>query len=241
MDLLWRFLLGASRQRFASVADWLCVGQSSCLVWVAIGPDRAAASSGQRRIDCERECSGSDERNPGSQVVVYTIGHSTRSLAEFGVLLQEASVQVLVDVRAMPNSRTNPQFNIEGLPSWLMEIGVDYRHIVELGGRRHRARDAPPSPNTFWQHQSFRNYADYAATDSFKQGITTLVELARRRCCAIMCSEALWWRCHRRIIGDYLLAQGAEVRHILGRHKVEPATLTSNARQLSDGTLVYPA
>ena len=174
-------------------------------------------------------------------MVVYTIGHSTRSLAEFGVLLEEARVEVLADVRATPRSRTNPQFNIEVLPSWLTEIGVAYRHIAELGGRRHRARGAPPSPNTFWQHQSFRNYADYAATDSFKQGMATLAELARRRCCAIMCAEALWWRCHRRIISDYLLARGVEVRHILGPHKVEPATLTSNARQLADGTLLYPA
>ena len=172
---------------------------------------------------------------------VYTIGHSTRPIGEFGALLAESGIRMLVDVRAIPRSRTNPQFNREVLPVSLGEIGVGYEHIAELGGRRRRPRDAPPSPNTFWQNESFRSYADYAATDSFKAGMGRLRDLAMSRSCAIMCSETLWWRCHRRIISDYLLADGVPVVHIMGPHKTEPAVLTPNAHRLPDGTLVYRA
>ena len=175
------------------------------------------------------------------RVTVYTIGHSTRTIAEFGALLAESGIELVVDVRAIPRSRTNPQFNREALPASLAAMGVGYEHIPELGGRRRRARDAPPSPNTFWQNLSFRNYADYAATDAFKAGITRLRDLSGRQRSAIMCSETLWWRCHRRIIGDYLLAAGMPVLHIMGLHKVEAATLTPNAQRLPDGTLVYRA
>ncbi len=172
---------------------------------------------------------------------VYTIGHSTRTIAEFAALLGESAIQMLVDVRAIPRSRTNPQFNRDTLPASLTGIGIAYEHIPELGGRRHRPRDAPPSPNTFWRNESFRNYADYAATDSFHAGMTRLCSLASRERCAIMCSETLWWRCHRRIISDYLLAEGIPVLHIMGAHKVEPATLTPNAHRLGSGVLVYRA
>lgn len=174
-------------------------------------------------------------------MIVYTIGHSTRPIGEFAALLREREVQVVADVRSMPRSRMNPRFNIETLPAALGEFGVIYRHIPELGGRRHRPRDAPPSPNTFWRNESFRSYADYTATDAFKIGITCLEELVGIHCCAIMCSEALWWRCHRRIISDYLLEQGLQVLHIMGPRKAEPAALTPNARRLTDGTLIYPA
>src|ERR1700756_949846 len=172
---------------------------------------------------------------------VFTIGHSTRTIAEFGALLSEAKVEVIVDVRSTPRSRTNPQFNIDSLPGSLAEFGGGYQHEPELGGRRDRARSAPPSPNTFWLNEAFRSYADYAASDAFSVGFATLQDLAHRSCCAIICSEALWWRCHRRIISDYLLAQGIEVLHIVGPHKIDPATLTPSARRLSNGKLVYPA
>jgi uncharacterized protein (DUF488 family) len=174
-------------------------------------------------------------------VTVFTIGHSTRTIAEFGALLSEARVELIVDVRSTPRSRTNPQFNIDSLPGSLAQLGVGYQHVPELGGRRHRARGAPPSPNTFWLNEAFRSYADYAATDAFRVGFATLQDLAHRSCCAIMCSEALWWRCHRRIISDYLLAEGIEVLHIMGPHKIDPATLTPHARRLSNGGLIYPA
>jgi len=170
---------------------------------------------------------------------VYTIGHSTRTIPEFGALLSESAVELVVDVRAIPRSRTNPQFNLDMLPGSLEEFGIGYQHLPELGGRRHHPRGAPPSPNTFWRNESFRNYADYAGTEGFNLGFVRLRELAAGRRCAIMCSEAVWWRCHRRIISDYLLAQGTPVMHIMGPGKVDTAMLTPNAQKLSDGTLVY--
>jgi uncharacterized protein (DUF488 family) len=174
-------------------------------------------------------------------MTAYSIGHSTRSTAEFAALLAEHGIQVVADVRSIPRSRTNPQFNLDVLPVSLAELGIGYQHFPELGGRRHHPRGAPPSPNTFWRNDSFRNYADYAATAAFRDGLTRLRALAADRRCAIMCSEALWWRCHRRIISDYLLARGVPVLHIMGPGKSEPATLTTNAQQQTDGTLVYRA
>lgn len=174
-------------------------------------------------------------------MTVYTIGHSTRTIAEFASLLGEAEIRVVADVRSFPHSRTNPQFNIELLPGSLAQFDVGYQHIPELGGRRHRLRGAPPSPNTFWRNESFRNYADYATTDAFRIGLAELNELADRQRCVIMCSEALWWRCHRRIITDYLIAQGTQVLHIVGQREIEQATLTPSACTLADGTLLYPA
>ncbi len=171
---------------------------------------------------------------------VFTVGHSTRTIDAFRALLSEADIQVLVDVRSIPRSRTNPQFNIDVLPESLGKAGVRFRHLAELGGRRHRRRDAPVSPNTFWRQQAFRNYADYAMTPTFAHGMEKLRDLANADTCAVMCSEALWWRCHRRIISDYLLTQGFEVFHILGPHHIEAATRSSGAIALADGTLVYP-
>jgi uncharacterized protein (DUF488 family) len=172
---------------------------------------------------------------------VYTIGHSTRTIPEFAALLGESGIEVVADVRAIPRSRTNPQFNLDVLPVSLEEFEIGYQHFPELGGRRHHPRGAPPSPNTFWRNDSFRNYADYAATDAFAAGFARLRDLAEGERCAIMCSEAVWWRCHRRIISDYLLSRGIPVMHIVGPGKTEPATLTPNAHQQSDGALVYRA
>ena len=172
-------------------------------------------------------------------VPVYTIGHSTRTIPEFGALLGESAIEVVADVRAIPRSRTNPQFNLEALPVSLEEFGIVYQHFPELGGRRHHPRAAPPSPNTFWRNESFRNYADYAATDAFNVGFVRLRDLANGQRCAIMCSEAVWWRCHRRIISDYLLALAIPVLHIMGPGKIDAATLTPEAHKLSNGTLVY--
>ena len=170
---------------------------------------------------------------------VYTIGHSTRTIAEFAGLLNASAVKIVADVRSMPRSRRNPQFNIDVLPGTLAEFGIEYQHVAELGGRRHRPRDAPPSPNVFWRETSFRNYADYAMTEPFGIGMARLRLSAAHNNCAIMCSEAVWWRCHRRIISDYLLAEGYVVLHIMGNHKTVPAVLTPSANQGLDGTLVY--
>jgi uncharacterized protein (DUF488 family) len=172
--------------------------------------------------------------------IIFTIGHSTRPIAEFLTLLQQVGVDLLVDVRSIPRSRTNPQFNADALPEALGSAGISYRHLAALGGLRHRKKGAAPSLNTFWQVAAFRNYADYAATEAFRTAFNELRTLSRDNCCVIMCAEVVWWRCHRRIIADYLLTQGIPVMHIMGRDKIDPAKLTPGARTQRDGTLVYP-
>ncbi len=155
-------------------------------------------------------------------------------------LLQQVAVEMVVDVRSIPRSRTNPQFNADTLPASLTAAGMAYRHLRALGGRRHRSPGAAPSPNTLWRNQAFRNYADYATSDAFRAGLGELRALIRDRRCVLMCAEAVWWRCHRRIIADYLLAEGIPVAHILGHNQVQPATITPGVRRLAHGTLVYP-
>jgi uncharacterized protein (DUF488 family) len=172
---------------------------------------------------------------------IFTIGHSTRTFAEFLELLRQVTVDLLVDVRSVPRSRTNPQFNADVLPEMLARTRITYRHLRALGGLRHRGKDAVPSQNMLWRNPAFRNYADYAATEAFRAGFGELRSLARSHRCAIMCAEAVWWRCHRRIIADYLLADGFSVAHIMGLNKVDAAELTPGAHLLPDGTLVYPA
>ena len=172
---------------------------------------------------------------------IFTIGHSTRPVAELIALLLEAGADLLVDVRAVPSSRTNPQFNADALPTPLEAAGISYVHLKALGGLRHHPKGAPPSANTLWHNAAFRNYADYALTPAFRAGLDELLALAQEHRPAIMCAEAVWWRCHRRIIADYLLMRGAEVRHILGPGKPAPAALTPGAQPQPDGTILYPA
>jgi uncharacterized protein (DUF488 family) len=169
----------------------------------------------------------------------FTIGHSTRSLPEFVDLLHKAEVRAVADVRKIPRSRTNPQYNAETLPGALAEHQIGYEHLAKLGGLRGRRRGADPSPNSFWENDSFRNYADYAATEPFQEGLRELRALGRLRRCAVMCAEAVWWRCHRRIIADYLIIGGDIVWHILGPGHIEPAKLTPAARVQPDGSVVY--
>jgi uncharacterized protein (DUF488 family) len=170
----------------------------------------------------------------------FTIGHSTRSIAEFVELLQMAEVATVVDVRTVPRSRTNPQFNRDALPDDLAQFQIGYEHIPALGGLRGKKREVAPETNGFWRVQSFHNYADYALSEPFRTGLAQLCSLGRERGCAIMCAEAVWWRCHRRIITDYLIAAGETVFHILGKSHVEPARMTDAAQQQADGTLIYP-
>ncbi len=172
---------------------------------------------------------------------VYTIGHSTRSQDELIALLTEAGVTCLADVRAYPRSRTNPQFNSDTFACALDRAGIVYRHMKALGGRRGAQGLGRPSPNGLWRQEAFRNYADYALTPAFAAALGELRALARDRPTAIMCAEALWWQCHRRIIADYLLAAGDQVLHILGPGKIEPAALTPGAEPQTDGTVHYPA
>jgi len=153
-------------------------------------------------------------------------------------MLTEAGVDLLVDVRRFPRSRTNPQFNDEVLAPYLRERGIGYRHLPSLGGRRSQPANTP-SQNTLWREAAFRAYADYAEGAEFQTGFAELLASARRHDVAIMCAEAVWWRCHRRIVADYLIAAGAEVRHILDRGKVEPGKLTEGATLVGEGRLSY--
>jgi uncharacterized protein (DUF488 family) len=172
---------------------------------------------------------------------IYTIGHSTRSAEELIALLREAGVDLLVDVRTVPRSRFNPQFNADVLPLTLAEAGIGYRHMPALGGLRHRPKGAPPSPNGLWQNEAFQAYADYALTPPFRAALAELRELAETHRPAVMCAEAVWWRCHRRIVADYLLAAGDDVRHIMAPSNIEPASLTPGAEPQPDGTILYRA
>jgi uncharacterized protein (DUF488 family) len=171
----------------------------------------------------------------------YTIGHGTRPLGEFVELLRSVDVTLVADVRTMPRSRTNPQYNRDVLPPELASFGVGYEHMAALGGLRGRDRAVAADVNAFWQNESFHNYADYAMSDRFRAGLDHLREVGRARRCAITCAETLWWRCHRRIITDYLLTAGEIVFHILGHGHVEPATRNEAARPQPEGYLVYPA
>jgi uncharacterized protein (DUF488 family) len=171
----------------------------------------------------------------------HTIGHSTRPLEEFVALLREAEVGTVADVRTVPRSRTNPQYNRDTLPQSLAACGIGYEHIATLGGLRGKTREVPPDTNGFWQNDSFHNYADYALSDDFRRGLARLRELGSAQRCAIMCAEAVWWRCHRRIIADYLLAAGESVLHIMGPDHIEPARVTEAAQRGPSGHLVYPA
>ena len=171
----------------------------------------------------------------------YTIGHSSRPLGEFIRLLEEAGVDLLIDVRTIPKSRHNPQFNADALEQALRAVGIAYKRIPELGGLRSGRKDQSPSPNGFWENENFRNYADYTAALAFRAGLRDLQALGQTHACAIMCAEAVWWRCHRRIITDYLLAAGDSVIHIMGEGKVEPAQLTEAAIIGQDGVITYPA
>lgn len=171
----------------------------------------------------------------------FTIGHSTRSIDAFVDLLRESRVSLVVDVRSIPRSRANPQFNLETFPGELADRQIGYDHIAELGGLRGKSRGGLSTENAHWRVRGFRNYADYALTAPFAAGLARLREQGDQHHCAIMCAEAVWWRCHRRIITDYLLAAGERVMHILGAAHVDEASLTPGAIVRDHGTIVYPA
>jgi uncharacterized protein (DUF488 family) len=171
----------------------------------------------------------------------FTIGHSNRSLEEFAELLTGADIGLVADIRKVPMSRANPQFNMDTLPDALAAVQISYKHIAALGGLRGKARSLPPDVNGFWTNESFHNYADYALSEPFHVGLEHLLDEGRKRRCAIMCSEAVWWHCHRRIVADYLIACGETVFHIMGQGRLEPARLTPGAVIQSGGMVVYPA
>ncbi|MDB5081300.1 MAG: hypothetical protein JWP00_3224 [Chloroflexi bacterium] len=179
--------------------------------------------------------------NPSTEIydtpLVLTLGHSTRSLDDFIKVLWLHGVTCLADVRTMPRSRHNPQFNFDSLPGDLKEAGIGYEHIAALGGLR-KAR--AESPNTGWRNKSFQGYADYMLTPEFEAGLQHLINLAGRELVAIMCAEAVPWRCHRSLIGDALLVHGIRVGDIIGEKPAAPHKLTAWA-QIKGTGLLYPA
>ena len=169
---------------------------------------------------------------------IWTVGHSTRGIDEFISLLKANEIKVLADVRAWPGSKRYPQFNKDALAESLSAHGIRYEHFPELGGKR---KSKPDSRNTAWRNASFRGYADYMETEQFRKGIECLLDVAAESgATAIMCAEAVWWRCHRSLVADYLKARGLEVMHILGANKIEQHRYTSAAR-IVDGELSYEA
>lgn len=182
-----------------------------------------------------------DEPEASRALPFFTIGHSTRPLVDFVSLLNPCGIQLIVDVRSIPRSRTNPQYNIDTLPGALSCLKIAYEHIPQLGGLRGRSRELAAEINSFWREPSFRNYADYAMSETFRSGLARLRDLGHAQRCVIMCAEALWWRCHRRIIADYLIAAGESVFHILGPGHVQPARITAAAELQPNGSLIYPA
>ena len=182
-----------------------------------------------------RSRSDSPAQHVKEQLQLWTVGHSTRGIEEFGQLLLSNGIKTLVDVRSFPGSRRYPQFNKPALSDFLRTLGIKYVHAPKLGGRR---QPSARSHNTAWKNASFRAYADYMESEEFKEGIGELISVARAQRTAIMCAESLWWRCHRSLIADYLKAGGATVVHILDEKKTEVHPFTSVAR-IVDGELSY--
>jgi uncharacterized protein (DUF488 family) len=180
----------------------------------------------------------------GSERTLYTIGHSTRTLGELVEIVRAWRVETLVDVRHFTRSRRNPQFNDDVLAAALATERIAYRALAGLGGRRGRA-ERPSERNAGWENASFRNYADHAETAAFAEAFELLLEMTAGSTCAVMCAEAVWWRCHRRIVADHAIAHGLPVVHIFTATKAEPAALTPFARitRVADGRVEvhYPA
>ena len=170
-----------------------------------------------------------------TELSVWTIGHSTRPMGEFVAALESFGIGALLDVRTYPGSRRYPQFNKLNLAASLAGVEIDYQHAPELGGRR---RAKPESMNMAWRNEMFRGYADYMETEEFREGIDRLLALARDSRTAIMCAEAVWWKCHRSLIADYLKAKGVRVLHIVTEGKAEEHPFTSAAR-IVNGELSY--
>lgn len=171
-----------------------------------------------------------------SRKKIWTIGHSTHPMDEFVEMLKSCHIELVADVRSFPGSRKFPQFNKENLMISLPEAGIAYTHIKTLGGRR---KVNPDSKHTVWRNASFRGYADYMDTETFERGMEELIQLAEKNNVAYMCSEAVWWRCHRSMISDYLKTKGWTVMHIMGVNKADEHPYTAPA-EVVDGELIYP-
>ena len=171
--------------------------------------------------------------------VFYTIGHSNRTIEEFLQLLQEHNIKHVVDVRKLPGSKRYPHFNADTLGDFLAEHDIELSRSAGLTGRRKVRQDIGFEVNAWWQNRSFHNYADHALTDEFHDALTALEDLGSDVSTAIMCSEAVWWRCHRRIIADYLIAHDHRVEHIMGPGQLMAATLSDGAVVQDDGIIHY--
>lgn len=163
--------------------------------------------------------------------VIYTIGHSTHSIEVFLSMLQSFDIKTVVDIRRFPGSRKYPQFDQENLKNSLEKAGIQYIHLVDLGGRRKADKD---SKNTVWKNESFRGYADYMETEAFAKGVEQLEQIALKQATAYMCSEAVWWRCHRSMVSDYLKAKGWNVLHIMNIAKFQEHKYTAPARIVNE-------
>jgi len=172
---------------------------------------------------------------PDNAIELWTIGHSTRLIEELIEALKSFQIESLVDVRSFPGSRRYPQFGTTRLSESLRQANIEYLHLPELGGRRRARKD---SLNIAWRNEGFRGYADYMETEAFRQGIERLLALSRDRRLVIMCAEAVWWRCHRSLISDYLKVKGVEVAHVIDATHSQPHPFTS-AAQIIDGQLSY--
>ena len=170
---------------------------------------------------------------------IWTVGHSTHSVAELAAIVKAHGVEQIVDIRTIRRSRANPQFNEAVIGKALAKKGVGYRIDEALGGRRGKAKVPPKLANDAWENASFKNYADYALTAEFRAGLAELMKLAKQTPTAIMCAEAVWWRCHRRIVADWLLARKVEVLHIMSETSAPEATLTPFAK-IVRGRVHYP-
>jgi uncharacterized protein (DUF488 family) len=184
-------------------------------------------SAAKRLIARKLALSADQEPDQKPSLTIFTVGHSTHSLEEFVDMLKAHDIEQLVDVRTIPKSRRVPQFNAESLAAALSKLGVEYVHLKTLGGLRHAKKD---SINTGWRNPSFRGYADYMGTDEFRQGIERLLKLARTKRMAIMCAEAVPWRCHRSLIGDALLVRGVRVEDIMSATSHREHELTPFAK-----------
>ncbi len=201
-------------------------------------PSKASISQVIKKSSSSGSKAKSSDESPkvGRNKIIYTIGHSTRTWEEFVEILKAYDIDLLVDVRTVPKSRHVPQFNDEHMAKALPKEGITYEHIKKLGGLRHALKD---SINGGWHNKSFRGFADYMQTEEFFEGLDILKKMALGKTTAIMCAEAVPWRCHRSMIGDALLVQGYEVMDIFSDHKTEPEKLTSFA-EVDGDKIVYP-
>ena len=210
--------------------------------------NRENSAKARRSVEAAAKPAAPAKKNPAAvtravapeivadKLTLLTIGHSTRTIEEFLAILQAHGVQLLVDVRTIPKSRRVPQFNSDALAASLREKGIEYAHLATLGGLRHANKD---SINTGWRNASFRGYADYMATQGFHEGLDRLLQLAKTKRTAIMCAEAVPWRCHRSLIGDALLVRGVQVEDIMSATSARPHEMTSFAK-VEGLDILYP-